>query len=107
MTNNMKTLQEIKQEAREEFYKNFTNNCNFEAVGENVMRGGKFHKFFEETLDRLVDEIEKAVDGGMKNPYRPHDKEFYNDTHRTTGYLSAKGDVRDAFARFKGESVTK
>lgn len=92
-------LKEIKKNAREEF------------VEKHAWESGTVDKPAEEILpwldtfaDRLVEEIEKAVVEEMRSPFRPDDKEFYNDVHRETGFVCARNFVKEAFNRFKGEN---
>lgn len=94
----MKTLKDYKQEARERLEHKFLHD--FKKKNVHPERGAEASgAFLEETLDRLLDEIEKAVVPPEREPF------FFETSDFANGYFMGKKKVEAAFTRFKGESV--
>lgn len=98
----MSNLKTLKQEAREELKERFKDNRHVELSLSGEMQVGEF---LEETLDRLTDEIEKAVvpnvcitDGDPRDVIGRAQADAHN---------LCRKDVQLAFTRFKGESVAE
>ena len=85
-------LQEIKKEAREEFEERGLFCCAGCVTDDETLALGQ--SFLEETIDRVVNEIEKAV--------VPVESETWQ---RSKGFNECLLKVKEAFTRFKGESV--
>lgn len=92
----MTTLSQIKQEAREELEREFRDVFQVLPSYEEALG-----KFLEETLDRLVDEIEKAVVDGFKC----HSFGNVSSHHCPNCDNNMTTSLKQAFTRFKGESV--
>lgn len=63
---------------------------------------GVVEQFLDDMVDTLLDEIEsRVVTDDMRSPYRPNDKEVFNDHHRECGYLTAKEHATEAFQHLR------